>query len=217
MEQSQQLIESEERLKIALDTVELGTWEFDPVTAKVYCSERTIQLYGFRPDQIIDLETTLNAIAVSDRERVLHAIQWALNPESGGAFDIEYEVISYTDGINRILKAKGKAFFQNGQAHRFIGTLLDVTSKKKAELEIRASEEQFRLLANTVPQIVWTTDHQLIVEYLNEQWQNYISATAIEGIQSFESFIHPDDRLVYTARKEKGRIEGLPWHVEFVC
>lgn len=93
------------------------------------------------PKEEVDLPLALAAIADKDRQRVTEAIQTALQITSGGQYDVEYTIVNQRDRRARLVKAKGKAFFdENGIAYRFNGTLQDITE------EVRAREEQQKLL-----------------------------------------------------------------------
>ena len=49
----------------------------------------------------------------------------------------------------------------------------DISDKKNADDSLRESEACFRLMADAVPQIVWTTDGEGRTEFFNKQWSNY--------------------------------------------
>ncbi|GCE20088.1 hypothetical protein KDK_38880 [Dictyobacter kobayashii] len=70
-----------------------------------------------------------------------------------------------------------------------------VDEQKKAEQQLKASEESFRTLAETVPQLVWTTHPDGLHEYTNQHWRDYTGPMS-EQIQRWDhlQFIHPDDR-----------------------
>ena len=53
------LIENEERLRIATEILELGTWEYDPINDAIHWSEKTAELFGFPPGAKIKLENAL--------------------------------------------------------------------------------------------------------------------------------------------------------------
>jgi PAS domain S-box-containing protein len=86
-----------------------------------------------------------------DRERTDQAVRQALDPEGDGEYNIEYRTIGLTDGIERWVAARGQAYFDEaGEARRFIGTVLDITERKRAEQErdlLLASEQLARVEA----------------------------------------------------------------------
>lgn len=59
---------------------------------------------------------------------------------------------------------------------------------------IKESEESFRLLADSIPQIVWTTDPQGSVTYFNQRWYDYTGLTPSDSLDwEWQRVIHPDD------------------------
>lgn len=69
-----------------------------------------------------------------------------------------------------------------------------VQDRKLVELEVE-TQSRFELLAEAIPQIVWTTDALGIPDYLNQRWYDFTGATPrqSESIEWFQ-WIHPDDR-----------------------
>src|SRR5260370_39246135 len=49
--------------------------------------------------------------------------------------------------------------------------------QKRAEQQLKASEESFRVLAETVPHLVWTTQPDDLHEYTNQHWRDYTGST----------------------------------------
>jgi PAS domain S-box-containing protein len=130
------LRESEDRLRLALESAELGTWDFNPIAGELKWDESCKAMYGLPPDAEVTWESTTSRIHPDDRNRVLEMTQWALNPASGGSYTIEYRTVGITDGTERWVAARGQAYFNpHGEAVRFIGTVLNITAQKQAEAE----------------------------------------------------------------------------------
>jgi len=66
--------------------------------------------------------------------------------------------------------------------------------RRQSEQALRASEERYRLLANAIPQIVWTTGLDGTNEYLNQRWYEYTGLTPEQssGLRWME-MLHRDD------------------------
>jgi diguanylate cyclase (GGDEF)-like protein/PAS domain S-box-containing protein len=83
---------------------------------------------------------------------------------------------------------------QNNQ-RIFTAYIRDITEHQKAEKALRASEKEFRLLAESMPQIVWITDVDGKCIYLNQQWSDY---AGLESNQSYgdnwRNSLHIDDQ-----------------------
>ena len=71
----------------------------------------------------------------------------------------------------------------------------EMAERKRAEEKVRASEEDFRSLADAVPQIVWATRKDGWNIYYNRQWVEYTGLTLDESYgHGWTRPIHPDDR-----------------------
>ncbi|MBD0284807.1 MAG: PAS domain-containing protein [Flavisolibacter sp.] len=99
-----------------------------------------------------------------------------------------------------------------------VGTVIEVrdtTEEKKAEQALRISEERFRLLTNTIPQIVWTVDKEGKTEYVNDQWYTYTGQTPEEAQHNRVSMIHPDDVKTVLEKWQQSLAGGKPFEEEY--
>ncbi|WP_276370435.1 ATP-binding protein [Chryseolinea sp. H1M3-3] len=211
-----QLVENEERLRIATEILELGTWEYDIVNDAMHCSDKTLELFGFPKDAKIKLIDPINAIVQEDRQRVIDAIEYAFKPESNGKYDVEYSLININDKKKRLLRANGQVFFDaDSKPYRFIGTALDITERKEAEEELKASEARFKLLANSIPQIVWTNDKYGKTNYISTQFEKYTGQKAENSHALWHNSIHADDQEKLLTKRQKALQRGQGWQEEF--
>lgn len=134
--------ESRKEMEFAIDTAELGVWDLDPATGKFSGNARLKSWFGLKPDQEIPLELATNAIAEKDRKRVIDAINRTLDYESGGRYNVEYTVINPNTKEERLLRARGRAWFNDEkQPYRFNGTAQDITENRKAQEEIAEAHQ----------------------------------------------------------------------------
>jgi PAS domain S-box-containing protein len=132
------LQENEDRLRITIESTELGTWDFYPEQGLLNWDARCKAMFGLKPESDVEYAVFLNGLHPEDRERVDAIVQSSLRPESGGFYNTEYRTIGLDDGKLRWVSAKGKTFFDaRGKAVRFIGTVLDITDKKVAEESLK--------------------------------------------------------------------------------
>ena len=129
----QALRRSEERLRLALEVTGLGTWDVDVLADRFECDERCRVLLGLPRDAVHAMNAGYLAIHPEAREAALVALQRALDPTGDGRYDCEYRVADGEDGQPRWLRGAGQAYFQDGRATRLVGTVLDVTARKRAE------------------------------------------------------------------------------------
>jgi len=137
----------EARLRIALDSAGLGTFDYNPTTGALRWDARSRALFGLSSRAPSSYATFMASIHADDRARVDAANKSALDPLGDGSYDVEYRVIGIEDRVPRWIAAKGQAFVENGRAVRFVGALLDVTAKKLVEQEraaLLAREQEAR-------------------------------------------------------------------------
>jgi diguanylate cyclase (GGDEF)-like protein/PAS domain S-box-containing protein len=138
------LRESEERLALAVNATQLGTFDYYPQTGKLIWSGFAKSHFGLSPDAEPSYDLFLRALHPEDRDRVEATIRSALRREHGGQYSDEYRTIGLQDGTERWLSARGHVFFdQEHRPVRFIGVSLDITEPKQMEEALRLSEERF--------------------------------------------------------------------------
>ena len=131
---------AEERLKFALDSGRMGSWDLDVATKAYEASDLCKANYGRRPDATFTFADLIATIHPEDRPRILTAIEAAIR--DGADYDVEYRVV-HPNGDLRWLHARGRAAqtADDGGARRLAGVSLDITERKRAE-------ERQKLLVN---------------------------------------------------------------------
>ncbi|MDX6514089.1 MAG: hypothetical protein QOE36_3593, partial [Gaiellaceae bacterium] len=80
----------------------------------------------------------------------------------------------------------------------------------------RVSEERYRSLADSMPQIVWTSDLQGRATSFNRRWFEYTGMTEAEANATvWTRIVHPDDLPNAVARREESLAKGEPFEVEY--
>jgi signal transduction histidine kinase len=132
---------SEEKLRLALDAAQMGTWDLDVARSLVTLSQRTLELFRLPPGAPSRaLDSFLAAVHPDDRERVRGAVSAAL--EQRASFDQEMRVPWPGEGV-RWIACKGRAFLDEaGIPVRMAGTALDITARKRAEQALREADER---------------------------------------------------------------------------
>ncbi len=80
---------------------------------------------------------------------------------------------------------------------------------------MRQTEERFRLLAETIPSIVWTADPDGAITYANQRWFDYCGVAAEHNEKNWPAFVlHPDDRERRHAEWRRALREGREFEIE---
>lgn len=103
-----------------------------------------------------------------------------------------------------------------GSPTSIIGIVQDVDDQKKAEQRIQESEERYRQLTETLPQLVWTALPDGWFDYLSRQWLEYTGSPPDQQLgHKWLNFVHPEDKN-QTAENWNGAVAGFhPLDLEF--
>jgi len=124
----------QDMFNMAIEAGDLGAFYYTPHSNQFTGNETLKKWFGLGKDEFMNLQRAIDIIAEEDRERVGEAVATALNPASGGVYDIEYTIIHPQTLAPRIVKAKGKTQFNtSGTALSLNGMLLDITERKQDE------------------------------------------------------------------------------------
>jgi len=129
------LKKSEKSLAEAQRIAHLGNWEWDIATDKIYWSDEVYRIFGRSPQEFdATYMAFLSYIHPDDRIYVNKAVTGTL---SGKPYSVDYRVIR-ASGEERVVHAQGEAIFgKENTPVRMLGTVQDITERKKAEEKIQ--------------------------------------------------------------------------------
>jgi PAS domain S-box-containing protein len=161
------LRDSEQRLRLAQEAAKAGTWEWDVVSNRNYWSDAAFRLYGYEPGEVEpSWDAWLASISPEDRDAAAaHAAQ-----ASASGTEINMEWRAYlADGAERWLMSRGQPQFDaRGNLTRYLGIVMDITERKRAELALRASEKRFQDIVEASADWIWEVDAEGRYTYASE-------------------------------------------------
>jgi PAS domain S-box-containing protein len=139
------LRESEERMRLATNAVNLGIWELDLRKREIWATNRRRTLLGWPASGQGTFENFISRVHPDDRERIRQMIDDVT--EEGKDYESEFRLI-LPDGIVRWMAARGSVYFdENGKPARLLGISIDITAQKQAEEASRNLAHASRLAA----------------------------------------------------------------------
>ena len=137
----EQLRESDNRFRLALDGSSNGVWDRNVVTGEIYYGENWYRTLGYENDSSEE-PFFENLLHPDDRERVLVQLEDHVQGKSP-RYEAEYRVYNKAGGWQWIL-SRGQAVTRDkqGRALRIIGTLTDITRLKEVEAELIRSQAE---------------------------------------------------------------------------
>jgi len=117
----------EERIRLAVEAAETGTFDLDLVNRIMLTSDRFNVIFGF--DRQVPWEMFASVIHPDDKATRIAAHDAAI--KSGKLF---YEArVLHSDGSTHWVRVQGKVYYKDGKAVRILGTLLDITEFKRLQ------------------------------------------------------------------------------------
>ncbi|MEC5387890.1 PAS domain-containing protein [Uliginosibacterium sp. H3] len=206
--------DSETRLRFALEAGRLGSWQFAVNTQTLTCSDICKSNYGRGAHEAFSYADLLDCIHPDDQAQMIEAVQAAI--EGKGDYQIEYRNI-WPDGSVHSVEVRGRKLIAANGDVTLLGVSTDVTERRQAESDLRASEARYRSLTEVLPQLVWTCLADGRCNYLSTQWVDYTGAPREQqlGLDWLDRAIHPDDRA-RTLEHWMGAVADLhPYDIEF--
>lgn len=185
--------DAEERARLAAEVAEIATWDLNLQTHEIIHSQSIAVLFGHKPSTKLTHPEILSQIHPDDLVNILEkAFERAM--ETGS---YQYEArMDKLKGTTRWIRAHGKIFFDdNNEPLKMICTLIDITEERNRREILMESEQKFRLLADSMPQFIWTSGTDGILNYFNKAIFLYSGLAEKELIANgWLQIVHPEDR-----------------------
>ncbi|SFW86629.1 PAS domain-containing protein [Chitinophaga sancti] len=132
----------------------------------------------------------------------------------------EKEAMAYVDGPDGMKRfyldfEYTPLFDLEKNVYGIMATVSDVTERKEHEMAMRLSEEKFRVLGDTLPQMIWTTDADGRLNYASKRYFEFTGMTLDElnGIGWF-NVIHPEDLMRNLPVWQEAVAKGIEYQIE---
>ncbi|MNF35414.1 Phytochrome-like protein cph2 [compost metagenome] len=149
--QDQALKESQERLNLALESADLGTWDWHIANATLYGSARASALHGLAKEPFEgEFRDFFVCVPEEDRQSMRRAYQELLEGR-GNEYQVTYRT-RFADGEVHYLESTAKLYRDElGRPLRMTGILMDISERVRREQRLAASEEKFVTLFQASP------------------------------------------------------------------
>ncbi|RRB06609.1 PAS domain-containing protein [Larkinella rosea] len=181
------IFEAEQRLRLAIEAADIGTYDWDMTTGEFQYSERLATIFGFSTDRFHEQKEFSSAIHPDFVSIRAKAFEEAL--KSGRLF---YEArLARPDNVIQWVRFAGKIIRdQNQKKRRLLGTALDITQQVEARknLEEVAEELEKRVVERTIQ--LQNTNHELVrTNHELEQFAYIASHDLQEPLRKIQTFI----------------------------
>lgn len=166
-------------------------FEWDPAADTIEWSDGLERLTGFSAaDLAPGVKGWIAHVVPEDLGKINDAVRHYL--QTGQNRSAPYRFVC-KDGTVKWFSSTVEWVRDPRRSERVFGLVRDVTEAMRASQELRESEERFRLLANLVPDLIWTADKNGITDWLNERWTAFAGLDLPRGLETWGQLIHADD------------------------
>jgi PAS domain S-box-containing protein len=148
-------------------------------------------LYGYTKNEIVGRPFQIVVPADKRQEWELVCARAAMEPAPG------IETIRIRKNGHRVQVAATVSSIRD-ESGRVVGFSLverDISTRKQAEAALNATEARYRLLANAMPQIVYTCNSSFETDFVNQRWFDYTGEGPGSGVVfDWLERLHPEDR-----------------------
>jgi PAS domain S-box-containing protein len=195
-----------------------GSWAWSPVVGDIrYWSEECYRVLGFDPAESPPrFETFFQRIHPDDQAATRERFEKAIRDKAD--FQMDYRIV-HPDGETRNIHVVGHPTLgPSGDLREFVGTVIDVTERLRAEERIRRNEKELRTLIEAIPAYVGTNQPDGSVDFISQSWLDYTGFSREQGMGwGWGSAIHPEDFDRVVADWRAAVAAGAPAEHELRC
>src|SRR6185312_6078913 len=213
------LRESESYLAEAQKLSHTGSWAWNPNPNQDirYWSEECYRVLGFDPaGPVPRFEEFFQKIHPDDQDASREGFEKAIRDK--GEFELDYRIVHPDKGMRDIHVVGSAVLDRSGDLHEFVGTVIDITERQRAEEELRRSEAYLAEAQKLSHTGSWAWSEADGIRYWSDECYRVLGFDPREAVPQFEEFfqrIHPDDRVWQWEVTERAINEKVDVEVEY--
>lgn len=177
-----------------------------------YVNQGAVDQVGYSADELLSM-TPLDIKPAFSEE----AFRAMLAPLIGGAqSQLTFETVHrHKDGHDVPVEIALQFVDPPGGEPRFVAVVRDITERKRVDDALRASERRYRVLADSMPLLIWMADPAGAMIGTNQPWRDYTGLAHSDlGPQGWARIVHPDDISLTAERWIASVANGTPFEIE---
>ncbi|QDT15224.1 PAS domain-containing protein [Alienimonas californiensis] len=197
-ERARRLAEAEERRRLAAEAADLGAFDLDRRTDRLWWDPRCRAIYDADGPEVVDAAAAYERVHPEDRDRLRAALEAACALGGNPRYQADYRIVR-GDGVVRWARVYGEGRFEQpgAPATRLVGCVRDITEERERETRLAETEERRRLAAEAADLGAYDYDLRTGVIWWDDRCRGIFGAAAAEvtGVSAAFNRIHPDDLM----------------------
>ena len=181
-EREKALQDSEEKFRLLAENVPgvIYLCNNDEKWTMLYLNEAVEEITGYHRDEFLqDRISFVDLYHPDDSAAIFKEVQAALAKQE--QFRLIYR-IKHRNGEWRWIEETGVGIYQNGEVELLEGYLNDITERKRMIEKLQESEVKYRFLAESMNDIIWTTDLKMNITYMSPSFEKVLGFVVDEGM-----------------------------------
>lgn len=159
---------NEMQLARAQQMARLGYWEYNAKQDLLHWTMGTFRIFGRNPElHTPTFHNTVQSIYPDDRNLVLEAWQTAVNTHT--PMRVEHRILTPGGKVRHLMEIAEFVYDSTGHLEKAIGTVQDITERKRAEQEVLEAKNMLQNTLENIPEIVFTAAPDLTIDYISPQ------------------------------------------------
>jgi PAS domain S-box-containing protein len=206
------LKEQQDLLASIQKTALVATWEIEYATGKVTYGAGSYPVFGHPLEEVPDYRAFKKILLPDYIPIILASIQGGV---ASGKMTVQEFQVRAADGRILWLESRGHAVMVDGVPTHLRGLTIDITTRKKNEEALVASEARYRVLADLNPQGIWRGDPMGNVTYANQGLLDYLGL-AVEDLSGlgWPNIFYADDRPRVSETWSRSVASGEDYDIE---
>jgi PAS domain S-box-containing protein len=196
-----------------------GSFGWKVSSGEIYWSEETFRIFQYDRTTKPTMELVLQRVHPKDAALVKQTIERA--SQDGKDFDFERRLLM-PDGSVKYVHVVAHALSDESGSIEYVGSAMDITEQhqaraalEKAFTEIKKSEDQLRIIIDTIPTLAWCTLPDGSAEFINQRWLDYMGLSAEEARDwGWRVAIHDEDSTELVDTWRAAVATGEPFEAE---
>lgn len=204
-------LHDDERGPVAAHDVRVGYFEVDSAGNLTFASPGWCAMMDLQDGAALG-DGWLRAVEPRDRDRV--EALWRESIAAGSAFEAAYRVV--VGGGGKSVRTSVAPVDAADALKGFAGATIDVTDVANAGQALTEAADEFRAIADAIPQLMWMAAADGTIEYVNRPWLEYTGMTLERMRESVVSqVVHPDDLALSWQSWSAALATGDPYEIEY--
>jgi PAS domain S-box-containing protein len=184
----EEIRKSHERFELVVAATNDVIWDWDMATNTIWRNKNYYSHFGYDEKTTpSDTETWREVIHREDKERVLSGIITSIKTRQHFWTD-EYRFLKADQSVAYVLDCGYILYAENGEPYRMVGAMLDITSRKTAEQQLKNSfaekqaiAERLSSILNTLPATIALIDSSGCIIEVNDSWRQFANSNGYSG------------------------------------